>query len=305
MISATPSNPSLSWFRAKQNSFKRRGGFPCERASSVLGRSPFTAAFSTLLLWLVLTASLGLAQEVPSVLDAPAGIESVESAPPKENARRVYLGRIVAQYMSHAGAPWLVRANRDQEENASESFTQLGLTQGMTVCDLGCGNGYWTLPMAKAVGETGSVLAVDIQPEMLQKLRARAGRERMQNIQAVLGKINDPNLPKNEVDLVLMVDVYHEFSHPESMLWHIHRALKPTGVIALLEYREEDPTVPIKPLHRMSKSQIIKEYEQNHFKLVRECNKLPWQHLMFFARSDSPLEAIPPKPTSDVLKDLK
>ncbi len=107
-------------------------------------------------------------------------------------------------------------------------------------------------------------------------------------VEAVMAEIDlsvdDPNLPAGQVDLLLMVDVYHEFSHPESMLWGIRRSLKPTGVVALLEYREEDPDVPIKPLHKMSKRQIMKEYEQNGFKLVREYNRLPWQHLMFFAR---------------------
>ncbi len=224
--------------------------------------------------------------------------------PPKEKARRVYLGRIVAAPMGHQGAPWLIRDNRDDEENASESFDQLKLTEGMTVCDLGCGNGYWTLPIAKKVTETGRVIAVDIQREMLQKLRLRAAKEQVGNIEPILGAVDDPNLPEGEIDLVLMVDVYHEFSHPESMLWHIHRSLKPTGVIALLEYREEDPAVPIKPLHKMSKKQILKEYEHNHFKLVSEYNNLPWQHLMFFARDDSPREAIEPLPTSDVLKAL-
>ncbi len=202
------------------------------------------------------------------------------------------------------GASWLIRPERDEEERASESFKQLKLTAGMTVCDLGCGNGYWTLPMARDIGSEGRVLAVDIQREMLQKLRERSARAKMNNIEPVLGKIDDPNLPAGEVDLLLMVDVYHEFSHPESMLWGIRRSLKPTGVIALLEYREEDPDVPIKPLHKMSKTQIMKEYKQNGFKLVREYNELPWQHLMFFARDDSPLEEIEPVPGLQTVKDL-
>ena len=102
-----------------------------------------------------------------------------------------------------------------------------------------------------------------------------------------------------------MVDVYHEFSHPESMLWEIRNSLTPKGVVALLEYREEDPDVPIKPLHKISKKQIMKEYEKNGFKLVREYNKLPWQHLMFFARDDSPLEKIDPMSAKDALEALK
>ena len=224
---------------------------------------------------------------------------------PKEEARRKYLGRVVAKPMSHLGAQWLIRPDRDKEEQATVSFKQLNLTKGMTVCDLGCGNGYWTLPMAKAVGIDGRVLAVDIQPEMLEKLRANAGRANLKNVEPVLGTVDNPKIPVGEVDLLLMVDVYHEFSHPQSMLWEIRRSLTPTGVVALLEYREEDPSVPIKPLHKMSKKQIMKEYSANGFKLVREYNKLPWQHLMFFARDDSPLEAIEPVPAQQVLKDLQ
>ena len=228
-----------------------------------------------------------------------------EAKKPDERARQQYLGRTLAQPMSHQGAPWLIRAERDEEESTSESFQQLQLASGMSVCDLGCGNGYWTLPMARAVGTDGKVYAVDIQREMLHKLRERSARLRLPQIEPVLGLVDDPKLPIGELDLVLMVDVYHEFSHPESMLWGIRRSLAPEGVVALLEYREEDPAVPIKPLHKMSKHQILKEYHKNGFKLVREYNDLPWQHLMFFARDDSSLPAIDPVPTQQVLDDLK
>ena len=233
------------------------------------------------------------------------GDEPSPDSRPSEKPRRSYLGRVVAMPMSHRGASWLVRPEREQEENASESFDNLGLVPGMTVVDMGCGNGFWTLPLAKKVGKDGRVLAVDIQLEMLQKLKARGLQEALDNIEPILGKVDDPRLPMGEVDLVLMVDVYHEFSHPESMLWSIRRSLKPNGVIALLEYREEDPGVPIKPRHKMSKRQIMKEYGANRFKLVREYNRLPWQHLMFFARDDSPLTEIDPVPAEQVLKDLQ
>lgn len=238
-----------------------------------------------------LCASAG-AQET-TVEPEPATSKTSDSKPVEE-ARDVYLGRTLAKPMSHLGASWLIRPERDEEESTSESFVQLKLAPGMTVCDLGCGNGYWTLPMARAVGKDGKVLAVDIQREMLHKLRERSGRLKLPQIKPVLGEIDDPKLPAGEVDLLLMVDVYHEFSHPESMLWGIRRSLAPEGVVALLEYREEDPAVPIKPLHKMSKSQIIKEYEANGLKLVREYNDLPWQHLMFFARDDSPLPQVEP-----------
>ena len=256
---------------------------------------------------LTMSSPLGIAQVAAP--EAPAETKTKptrdDGKKPVEEARRVYKDRVVAKPMSHLGASWLIRSNRDQEENASDSFVQLKLKDGMTVCDLGCGNGYWTIPMARKVGATGKVLAVDIQQEMLQKLDVRAAKEKIQNIQPVLGDIDDPNLPMNEVDLLLMVDVYHEFSHPESMLWSIRRSLTDTGVGALLEYREEDRKVPIKPLHKMSKQQIMKEYKANGFKLVREYNELPWQHLMFFARDDSSLAEIQPEPASKVLERLK
>lgn len=279
---------------------------------------------SVVTLGLLLVANLAVAQKIEIEIapqDVPDAVADSDQAEPDktksdetksddrpkpaERARRTYLSRVLAQPMSHTAAGWLIRPERDDEENASESFTELKLTEGMTVCDLGCGNGYWTLPMARTVGETGRVLAVDIQREMLQKLRARAAKMKVTNVEPIHGKINDPNLPVGEVDLLLMVDVYHEFSHPESMLWGIRRSLKPKGVVALLEYREEDPTVPIKPLHKMSKNQIMKEYQKNGFKLVREYNRLPWQHLMFFARDDSPLEEIEPLSTQQVLQDLE
>jgi ubiquinone/menaquinone biosynthesis C-methylase UbiE len=295
-----------------------RGGRPRHPATTQLKNCPtrlresssakpgrVSAVILLLLLGSLLGSSLAFAQP-PATIDAqpPATIDANRPRPTEE-ARKTYLGRIVAQYMSHLGASWLIRTNRDDEENVTDSYTQLRLTEGMTVCDMGCGNGFWTLPMAKDVGPSGKVLAVDIQPEMLDKLQTRAGKKKIKNIESVLGAVDDPNLPAGKVDLLLMVDVYHEFSHPESMLWGIRRALKPEGVVALLEYREEDPTVPIKPLHKMSKTQIMKEYQQNGFKLVREYNKLPWQHLMFFARDDSPLKEIVPVPATDVLDQLE
>ena len=157
----------------------------------------------------------------------------------------------------------------------------------MTICDMGCGNGFYTLKMAAAVGEPGRVYAVDIQPEMLRLMEARAAEENLENITSVLGTVVDPKLPENSLDLVLLVDVYHEFSNPEEMLTAIRRCLKPDGVAVLVEFREEDPDVPIKPLHKMSKAQIHKEWGPNGFRLVREFDDLPWQHMMFFGRNSS------------------
>lgn len=227
--------------------------------------------------------------------DEAAAAERNDGPPPQEEARETYLGRRVAQYMSHLGAGWLIRDSRKREEATDLVMKQLELEPGQLVCDMGCGNGYYTLRFARQVAPRGLVFAVDIQPEMLQMLAARAARARVDGVKPVQGDIANPNLPANELDMVFLADVYHEFSHPQSMLYWIRRSLKSTGVVALLEYREEDPTVQIKPLHKMSKDQIMKEYQANGFKLVREFNGLPMQHLMFFARDDSPLPAIEPQ----------
>ena len=197
-----------------------------------------------------------------------------------------YKGREIARTMHFTGAKWLIRENREDEERCSLMLAKLGVKPGMTICDMGCGNGFYSLQLAKLVGPEGRILAVDIQPQMLRLLRERAEQEGVKNITPILGLPHDPRLPANSVDLILMVDVYHEFSHPEHMLKAIRTSLKPDGLIALLEYREEDPDVPIRPLHKMSKKQILKEYKPNGFRLAREFDRLPWQHMMFFGRDD-------------------
>jgi ubiquinone/menaquinone biosynthesis C-methylase UbiE len=202
-----------------------------------------------------------------------------------------YLGRRIAQPMSYHGIPWLNRPERLQEENPQEMLEQLKVEPNMTVCDMGCGDGYYTVELARRVGPEGKVLAVDIQPEMLQELSRRCERLDIKNVDMVLGLPHDPKLPDGKVDLILMVDVYHEFSNPVEMLEAMRRSLKPGGRIALVEFRAEDPTVPIKPEHKMTKKQILKEYKANGFKLVSQYDKLPWQHLMFLSPgSDSESE---------------
>jgi ubiquinone/menaquinone biosynthesis C-methylase UbiE len=198
-----------------------------------------------------------------------------------------YKGREIAQTMHYLGAPWLTRESRDREEDCKTMLAALHVKPGDTVCDLGCGNGFYTLQLARLAGDGGHVLAVDIQREMLELLKDRAAAEKVTNIETVLGTLIDPKLKDDSVDLVLLVDVYHEFSHPEQMLSAIRRSLKPKGRVALVEFRAEDPEVPIKPLHKMSKAQILKEFPPNGFKLVEEFDKLPWQHLMFFERDEN------------------
>lgn len=198
-----------------------------------------------------------------------------------------YLGRRIALPMSYHGIPWLNRPERIQEENPEEMLAQLQVKPGMTVCDMGCGDGYYTIELAKRVGAEGKVLAVDIQPEMLQELSRRCERTGIQQVDMILGLPHDPKLPEGQVDLILMVDVYHEFSNPVEMLAAMRRSLKPDGRIALVEFRGEDPTVPIKPEHKMTKKQILKEYKANGFRLVSEYDRLPWQHLMFLGPDPS------------------
>jgi ubiquinone/menaquinone biosynthesis C-methylase UbiE len=240
-------------------------------------------------LWSIIAALLlcvsthAPAQDKPAAHDKPA-----DPPPPVEQ----YKGRHVAQTMHWLGAEWLIRQTREREERASVMLRQLGVKPGMTVCDMGCGNGFHALKLARMVGPEGKVIGVDIQQEMLDMLHRRAEHAEIKNIQTIRGELHDPRLAPASCDLILMVDVYHEFSHPEHMLKAMREALKPTGRIALVEFRLEDPDVPIKLLHKMSKAQIMKEYEPNGLKLVAQYDALPWQHLMFFERDDSPTEAV-------------
>ncbi len=208
------------------------------------------------------------------------------SAPRPEERPGFYLGREIAPTMSHEGAYWLIREEREAEENAALMIEQLGLRRGQTACDLGAGNGYHTLRMAPLVGEEGRVIAVDIQEPMLEALAARAKEANVTNVELVLGTEHDPRLPAGRCDILLMVDVYHELSDPAGVLARVRTALRPvTGRLVLVEFRAEDPEVPIKPLHKMSRQQILREMTANHFELARSYDGLPWQHLLFFAPS--------------------
>lgn len=193
-----------------------------------------------------------------------------------------YKGRTIAPTMSYQGAPWLVRESRAREEGSEQLLAALEIQPGQVVCDMGCGNGYYTLKLAKLVGPRGRVLAVDIQPEMLELLSVQLRRAKIDHVGLILGTVVDPKLPDGEVDMALLVDVYHEFSHPEHMLRAIRKSLKPEGLLVLVEFRGEDPEVPIKPLHKMTKAQILKEVPPNGFRLVRQYDELPWQHVMCF-----------------------
>ncbi len=193
-------------------------------------------------------------------------------------------GRVYAQPMGVQGAPWLERRERDDEENTSLAVRLLGIKKGWRVADIGAGSGYFTVRMAKAVGDTGRVYANDIQPGMLELLTQNVARAKLANVTPVLGAIDDPRLPAASLDLALMVDVYHEFSQPQAMLRKLREALKPGGRLVLLEYRAEDPTVPIRPEHKMTKAQVKLEVEAEGFKQWRVYDDLPQQHVIIFTR---------------------
>ena len=193
-------------------------------------------------------------------------------------------GRRYAATMSVEGAPWLDRRERDREEEPDLALRLLKVAKGSTVGDVGAGSGYMTLRLAKLVGPEGRVYGVDVQPGMLQLLQQNATKAKAANVVPVLGAIDDPKLPAGALDLIIMVDVYHEFSEPQKMLQRMREALKPGGRLVLFEYRAEDPDVPILPLHKMTKAQVKLEVEHEGFKQARVFDDLPWQHLIVFTR---------------------
>jgi len=197
-----------------------------------------------------------------------------------------YMGRTIATTMHWKGAEWLLRAEREREEAGAAMLAALGVRPGWTVTDFGCGNGYYTLQIAQQAGPEGRVFGVDIQPEMLSMLESRADAAGITNIEPILGTALDAALPKAACDLVLLADVYHEMSHPVAMLAVIRRTLKPGGRVALLEFRAEDPEVPIKRLHKMSRRQILAEMLANGFCADGSFETLPRQHLLFFRVAD-------------------
>ena len=193
-------------------------------------------------------------------------------------------GRRYAQPMSVAGAPWLDRAERQREEDPAYALRLMKVEEGSTVADIGAGSGYYTVRLSRLVGAKGRVYANDLQPGMLDLMRGRLARERITNVELVLGTDTDPKLPPASLDMALMVDVYHEFSQPQAMLRRIREALKPGGRLILLEYRGEDAAVPILPDHKMTVAQAKLEVEAEGFTLSSVNSRLPWQHLLVFTK---------------------
>jgi len=194
-------------------------------------------------------------------------------------------GRRIAHVMGYTGADWLERPERESEENVEGALDAIGLKPGMTVAEVGAGTGYVALRMARRVGPSGKVYANDLQPQMLVLLRNNASKGGITNVETVLGTETDPNLLAGQMDLIILVDVYHEFSQPQEMLQGIRRALKPNGRLVQLEYRKEDPNVPILPDHKMSVAEAKAEVEAEGFKLEPVIETLPRQHILIYTKS--------------------
>lgn len=197
---------------------------------------------------------------------------------------KYYFQREISQVMGHRGAGWLERPDRAREEKPSRLIKALDLKSGQVVADIGAGTGYFSRRMAEKVGPEGVVYAVDIQPEMLEILERNLEKIKVQNVRPVLGTLTDPELHPESIDLALMVDVYHEFSHPYEMLQAITRALKPGGRVVFVEYRAEDGTIPIKPLHKMSETQVLREAAPHGLIHLETVNSLPRQHIIIFKK---------------------
>ncbi len=216
-----------------------------------------------------------------------------ESAAPRYERRvrhdpngigKFYMGREIAQVMGHQAAGWLERPEREQEEQPAKLLRALKLKAGDVVADVGAGSGYYSFRLAPLVGPRGKVLAVDIQQEMLDIIGKRMKERGVRNIEPVLGTETDPRLPAGGVDLILLVDVYHEFGHPYEMMQALVRGLRPGGRVVFVEFRLEDPAVPIKLVHKMSQRQVVKEMKPFALRYVRTLDVLPWQHVIVFEK---------------------
>jgi protein-L-isoaspartate O-methyltransferase len=235
-----------------------------------------------------------LAALAAAALPAHADEPAPKRAAPKYETRekhdpdgigKFYMGREIARVMGFQGASWLERPERVKEEEPAKLIAALAVRPGMTVADVGAGSGYHAFLMSPLVGETGTVIASDIQPEMLELIAGRAKKDGVKNVRTVRGTETDPKLPAGGVDLILLVDVYHEFSHPFEMAEKMVAALKPGGRLVFVEFRLEDPKVPIKLVHKMTERQVVREMEAfPELEHTRTVGSLPWQHVIIFTK---------------------
>ena len=222
-----------------------------------------------------LASSVSLGAEHPGYIEAPERRTT--------GIGKFYMDREISFVMGHRAAGWLNRPERIQEEMPDAVVENMNLEPDHVVADIGAGSGYFSFRIAAKVPD-GKVLAVDIQPEMLQLIEGQMGEQEVTNIEGVLGAVDNPNLPANSIDAAIMVDAYHEFSHPFEMIDGIYQALKPGGRIFLLEYRGEDPSVPIRPLHKMTEEQVVREMSVFGLDWTDTLDFLPWQHMMIFTK---------------------
>lgn len=197
-----------------------------------------------------------------------------------QERRHPVSGRVLAPTMGVAGAAWLDRPEREAEEGPSKAIAALGIRPGAIVADVGAGSGYYTVRLARVVGPTGRVVATDLQPGMLDIIRSKIARERLTNVEVLQGRMDDPVLPAGTFDLVVMVDVYHELASPQVFVRKLKEALKPDGRLVLIEFRLEDPRVPIREEHKMSVAQVRQELGADGFQIDRVIDVLPWQHII-------------------------
>ena len=245
-----------------------------------------------------IAAAFALAGQLQSANAAPVFLGAQpQASSPQPDARyevravhdpngtgRFYMGREIAEVMGAGGITWLDRPEREDQEQPEEVIDAMGLHGGDVVADLGAGSGYFTFRLAAKVGSTGKVLAVDIQDEMLETLRQRAAANGITNVEELKGSETDPHLPAGGVDLVLMVDVYHELAYPSEVMTRVRDALKPRGRVVFVEYRKEDPRVPIKEVHKMSVEQLTKEMKAVGLARVKTLETLPSQHIVIFEK---------------------
>ena len=220
-------------------------------------------------LWAPLTLALSLLAVVPACAQSEHPVT----------------GRRIPPVMGASGADWLDRSEREQEEQPEKALDALNLKPGMIVGDIGAGTGFYSIRIAKRVGPIGRVYANDIQPQMLERLRQNAALQKVSNIETVLGTESNPKLPPGQLDLVILVDVYHEFSRPQRMLDRIRESLKSDGRLVLLEYRKEDPSVAIRPEHKMSVSEVKAEILPEGFVFEKTIETMPLQHIIIFRKA--------------------
>ena len=232
---------------------------------------------------LLSSAQFAFAQQDSKATEAPARYETRTAS--RDGIGKFYMGREIAHVVGgeHSNN-WLERDSRQSEERPDIVLESFGLKPGMKVADIGAGTGYYSWRMAKEVGKNGTVYAVELEQEQLDIIAANMKQRGVENVKGVIGTIMDPKLPEGALDLVVMIDVYHEFSHPYEMMQAVAKSLKPSGRVAWVEFRMEDESVPIKRLHKMSEAQVKKEASALPLEWVETVKKAPWQHVIIFKK---------------------